>query len=99
MGVGDALDFGDDLFGAVLGLLFVLVVLPFALAFALAFVLFSLELALVLVLVPFVMVGQLMGWLPWVLVLRAPAGQRHYVEVKGTRDMLTARRYYRSLRA
>jgi uncharacterized membrane protein len=91
---GDAgLDF-DDAFSIVLGILVVLLVLPFLLAF----LLFSLELALLLLLVPLVMVGQLVGWRPWVLVLRLPSGKKRYVSVRGTRSMLEARRYYRGLR-
>ena len=43
--------------------------------------------------------GQLVGLLPWQLALRSPEGAKQYVSVKGTRKMLEARRYYRSLRA
>jgi len=73
-------------------------VVLFVVPFLIAFVVFSFELALVLLLIPFAMVGQLFGWLPWVLVLRAPSGQKHYVSITGTRKMVEARRHYRSLR-
>ena len=76
---------------AVVAALFVLPVL-------LALLLFSFELALVLLLVPFAMAGQLLGLLPWQLALRSVDGTKHYVSVKGTRTMLEARSYYRSLR-
>lgn len=89
-----SLDLGGDDFG--LGVLIVLVVL--ALPLLVVLVLFSLEVLALLVLVPFLMVGQLLGLLPWVLVLRTPSGERRAVEVRGTRAMLDARRYYRSLR-
>jgi hypothetical protein len=84
----------DDAFGVLLVILAVLVLLPFVLAF----VVFSLELLLVLSLVPLLMIGQLVGWRPWVLVVRLPSGKRRHVSVRGTRSMLEARRYYRSLR-
>ena len=90
-------DFGldfDDALGFVVSFLVVLFLLPFVIAF----VLFSLELALVLLLIPLAMLGQVVGRLPWVLVLTLPSGQKRHVSVRGTRQMLVARRYYRSLR-
>lgn len=95
-GITDAgpLDVGGDDLG--IGLLIVLAVL--ALPVLVVLVLFSLEVLTLLVLVPFLMAGQLLGWLPWVLVLRTTSGERRAVQVRGTRAMLDARRYYRSLR-
>jgi hypothetical protein len=93
--VGDVsgVDFGDDLG---IGLVFVLFIV--FLPVSLALLLFSAELLVVLALVPFLMSGQLLGLLPWQLGLRDVDGRKHYVSVTGTRKMLEARRYYRSLR-
>ena len=89
----DLPDLGDDIgFGLALAVL-LLVVLAFP--FLLVLLLFSLELALVLLLVPLVMAGQLVGLLPWVLVLRYD-GAKRYHEVRGTRAMLAARAHFRS---
>ncbi len=87
------LDLGglDDLPGIVVGLVVGLAI-ALLLPFVLVALVFSLELALVLLLVPFVMVGQLVGLLPWVLVLRYDDGRKRYVEVTGTRAMLARRR-------
>jgi hypothetical protein len=95
----DAPDLGFDLDDlGVAGIVLAVIALLFVLPILIAVVLFSFELALVLLLVPFAMIGQLVGWLPWVLVLRTPNGQKRYVSVSGTRKMLEARSYYRSLR-
>lgn len=84
---------GDDL-----GLGLILALAVFALPVLVVLIVFSLELLVLLVVLPFLMAGQLLGWLPWMLVLRTPSGERRAVEVRGTRAMLDARRYYRSLR-
>jgi hypothetical protein len=95
----DAPDLGLDVDDLGLGLIVLGVIAAvFVLPVLLALLLFSFELALVLLLVPFAMAGQLAGVLPWQLVLRTPSGQKRYVSVTGTREMLEARRYYRSLR-
>lgn len=91
--VAGGFDIGDD-FGLGLVLLVALLALPFLLVV----LVLSLEIALVAVVLPFWMTGQLLGLLPWVLVLRTTDGQRRAVEVRGVRPMLEARRYYRSLR-
>ncbi|HUR14186.1 MAG TPA: hypothetical protein VM097_06800 [Mycobacteriales bacterium] len=88
--VGGADDLGV---GLLLGL-FVL-----ALPLLVVLVVLSVEVLALLVVLPFLMAGQLLGRLPWVLVVRTADGQRRAVEVRGTRAMLDARRYYRSLRA
>ena len=83
----------DDLDWVLLGLVAVLL-----LPIVLVFLLFSAELALVLLLLPFFLAGQLLALLPWQLALRSVEDTKHYVSVTGTRKMLEARRYYRSLR-
>lgn len=90
---------GLDLGGDDLGVGVLLVLALCALPVLVVLVVFSLEVLALLVLVPFLMAGQLLGALPWVLVLRTTSGERRAVEVRGTRAMLDARRYYRSLRA
>ena len=89
------LDVGGDDLGVGLFLLVLLLALPLGLALFLL----SLELFVLLLLVPFLMSGQLLGWLPWTLVVRTTTGERRAIEVRGTRAMLEARRYYRLLRA
>jgi hypothetical protein len=90
----DAVSFADFDDGIVVGLV-VGVVVALLLPFVLVLLVFSLELALVLLLLPLVMAGQLVGLLPWVLVLRYDDGKRYH-EVRGTRAMLAARRHLRS---
>lgn len=96
--VSGLFDFLDDPVSAVIGLVLAVLVLPFVLLFVLGVVVFSAELVLLLALVPFLMIGQFVGLLPWVLVLTRFTGERTYVQMSGTRAMLAARRRYRSLR-
>ena len=86
---------GDDPIGWILFGVGIVLLLPILLVV----LLFSLELGLVLLLVPFAMAGQVAGLLPWQIALRSVDGEKRYVSVTGTRKMLEARRYYRSLRA
>lgn len=86
---------GDDLgFGMVLlvGLL-----LLAALPVVVVLLVFSLELVLLAMLLPFALLGQMLGLLPWQIAVRTTDGRKHYVSVRGTRSMLDALRHYRSL--
>ncbi len=89
-----ALDLGGDDLG--IGLVIALVVFAFPILIVL--LVFSLEVLALLLVLPFLLSGQLLGLLPWVLVTRTTTGERRAIEVRGTRSMLAARRYYRSLR-
>jgi hypothetical protein len=95
----DLLDVRDDPISAVIGLVLMLLLVPFVLLFVVGVVLLSAELLLLLALVPLLMLGQLVGMLPWQLGLTLTDRTRRYVEVTGTAKMLAARRYYRTLRA
>jgi hypothetical protein len=92
------LDFGDDLVSLVVGVVLLLVGLPVLLFVVVGMVLFSAEIGLLVALLPFVMLGQLAGWLPWYLAITSTTGERQWVCAGDTREMLSARRYYRSLR-
>ena len=89
---------GDDSVSLAIGFIALLLFAPFVVLFVVGVVLLSAELLLVLALLPFAMLGQVVGVLPWVLAVTDSDGLKHAVPVKGTRAMLTARRYYRSLR-
>lgn len=93
------LDLGDDLIGLVLGLVLLLVGLPVALFVLVGLVLLSAEVGLLVALLPFLLLGQVLGLLPWQLAVTGTDGTKRYVEAGGTREMLAARRYYRTLRA
>ena len=93
----DVPDLGfDDPVSAVIGFLLLLFLAPFVLVFVLGVVLFSAEILLLLALLPLLMLGQVLGLLPWVLSVREANGDHRYVEVRGTRRMLAT---WRSLRA
>lgn len=92
------LDAFDDPVSAVVGLLFALVLLPLVLFVLFGVVLFSLEIGLLLALAPLLVVVQLLGLRPWYLAVTTVDGERTYVRAGRTRAMLSARRYYRSLR-
>lgn len=91
-------DLGDDLLKAVLGFIALVVLLPVLLFLVVGLVLFSAELAVLLALVPLVLVGQLVGLQPWYLRVRSTTGETQWICTGKTRDMLAARRYYRTLR-
>ena len=86
-------DPGDDVLGWVVFGVAVVLLLPVVLVL----LLFSAEILIVVALVPFVMSGQLLGLLPWQLALRSMSDEKRYVSVRGTRQMLEARRHYRAL--
>lgn len=90
--------FGDDLLSAVLGFLVLVVLLPVVLFLVVGLLLFSAELAVLLALVPLLLVGQLVGLQPWYLRVTSTSGDTRWICAGKTRDMLAARRYYRSLR-
>ena len=91
------LDLGDDPISMALGVLFLLVLLPPLLLAVVGVALLGVELLAVLALLPLLMIGQLTGLRPWVLVLYDGAGGKRYAEVTGTAAMLRARRGYRAL--
>lgn len=93
----DFLDFGDDL-GIALGIGLFLVVLLLVAPIAFALALFVGELALVLLLAPLLVVVQLLGLRPWYLRVTPVEGEPTWVCAGTTREMLAARRFYRSLR-
>lgn len=85
-------DLGDEIG---LGLLILLVLLFLPLVVGL--VLLSVELLALLALLPLLMAGQLLGLLPWVLVVTELDGTKRHLEVRGTRSMLAERRRLRAL--
>lgn len=89
----------DDPFAAVVLVVAAVVLAPFLLLFVVGVVLLSFELLLLLALVPLALLGQLLGLLPWYLVVTTQDGVRHAVQAGSTAKMVAARRYYRSLRA
>ena len=92
-------DVGDDPISLVLGLLLAFVALPALVLLLVGLLLLSAEIAVVLALLPLALVGQLVGLVPWYLRVTTTDGNKQWIEAGGTRDMLSARRYYRSLRA
>lgn len=88
---------GDDPISAVIGLLLLVVVLPFLVVVLLGVVVLGVELSLLLLLLPLAWTGQLLGLLPWRLVLTATDGTRTWEEVRGTLPMLRRRRQLRAL--
>ncbi len=94
----DIPDLGDDPISAVLGLLVLLLLAPFVVLFVVGVLILSAELVLLLALLPLAMLGQLLGQRDWQLALTPVEGEKRYVAVRGTGAMLSARRYYRSLR-
>jgi hypothetical protein len=95
----DVPDLGDDPVSLVIGLLFAFVALPALILLLVGVLLLSAEIAVVLALLPFALVGQLAGLVPWYLRVTTTDGEKQWIETGGTREMLSARRYYRSLRA
>lgn len=92
-------DLGDDALSVALGVLVLLVGLPVVVFGLFGLVLLSAELGLLLALVPFLLVGQVVGLLPWQLAVTGTDGTKRYVEARGTRQLLAALRHYRALRA
>lgn len=92
------LDGADDPISLVIGLVLVVLLSPFVVLFVVGVLLLSFELILLLALLPFAMLGQILGLRAWQLALTPVAGEKTYVAVKGTLEMLAARCYYRSLR-
>ena len=93
-----SIDLGDDLVGLVIGVVLLLIGLPVLLFALVGLLLFSAEIGVLVALLPFVMLGQLLGWLPWYLAVTTSSGERQWICAGNTREMLSARRYYRSLR-
>jgi hypothetical protein len=91
-------DVGDDPISLVIGLFLLLLGLPAVIFVVLGVLLFSVEIGLLLALLPLVMLGQRIGWLPWYLAVTSTTGERQWICAGNTREMLSARRYYRSLR-
>ncbi len=91
----DLPDLGDDPVSLVISLVFLLIGLPVLLFLVLGLLVFSAEIAILMALIPLLMLGQIVGLLPWTLVLRTPDGERSQLQVKGTRSMLAARASYR----
>lgn len=85
-------DVGGDDIG--LGLLVIAGLLLLPLLLAVLFL--AAQLAVVLAVVPLLMTGQLLGVLPWVLVLTDSAGSKRFVEVRGLRSLLAERRRLRA---
>lgn len=96
-GFDDPMGFGVMFVVGIVVLPLLVVGLPILYVFGFGLLVLLLELVVLAALSPLLMVGQLAGLLPWVIVLRAPEGARHGVQVRGTRQMLAARRYYRTL--
>jgi hypothetical protein len=94
----DVPDLGDDPVSLVIGILVAVVLLPGVLFLVIGLLLFSAEIALLLALVPLLMIGQVVGVLPWQLAVSTTDGAKHYVEARGPRQLRTAWRHYRSLR-
>jgi hypothetical protein len=92
-------DLGDDPISAVLGFIGLVLFLPVLLFLVVGLVLLSAELAVLLALVPLLLLVQLFGLQPWYLRVASTSGEVSWICAGRTREMLAARRYYRSLRA
>jgi membrane protein implicated in regulation of membrane protease activity len=74
-----------------------LLFLPVVVVVVLGVVVLGVELSLLLLLLPLAWAGQVLGLLPWRLVLTATDGTRTWEEVRGTRAMLQRRQQLRAL--
>ena len=88
---------GDDPLSAVLGLVLLVLLLPIVLVVMVGVIVLGVELSLLLLLLPLAWAGQVLGLLPWRLVLTAADGTRTWEEIRGTRAMLRRRRQLRAL--
>ncbi|MDQ3612410.1 MAG: hypothetical protein M4D85_12570 [Actinomycetota bacterium] len=88
---------GDDPLSAVVGLVLLVLLLPVVLVVVLGVIVLGVELSLLLLLLPLAWTGQVLGLLPWRLVLTATDGTRTWEEVRGTRALLRRRRQLRAL--
>lgn len=88
---------GDDPISAVIGLLLLVLLLPVVVVVVLGVVVLGVELSLLLLLLPLAWAGQVLGLLPWRLVLTSSSGTRTWEEVRGTRAMLRRRRQLRAV--
>lgn len=80
-----------------IGLILVVILLPVVVVVVLGVLVLGVELSLLLLLLPFAWTGQVLGLLPWRLVLTAADGTRTWEEIRGTRAMLRRRRQLRAL--
>ena len=96
---GPTIDGGDDPISAILALVSLLLFLPVVIVVVVGVVVLSVELSLLLLLLPLAWAGQLLGLLPWRLVLTANDGQRKWEEIRGTRAMLRRRQQLRAIAA
>lgn len=88
---------GDDPLSAVVGLVLLVLFLPVVVVVFLGVVVLGVELSLLLPLLPLAWMAQVLGLLPWRLVLTATDGTRTWEEVRGTRTMFRRRRELRAL--
>lgn len=91
-------DLGDDPVSAVLGLLALVLLVPFVLAVLLGVALFSLEMLALLPLGMLLLLGRACHLQPWVLVVRLADGRQRLERVTGWRAVRERQRQLRPAR-